>query len=485
MDELLGEADSASEFGRALAGAFHVYGPPPGPREVRKGAALPGRLPAHVHPGVQRDRDRGRCEHGARRRPHQREPRPGRQHPPSPGAADPDRKPLLARHERGRASGRRARRRGDRRGGRRGDQELPSRLHHRRQPGPRDPRDPVGGRGRSRRLSGGLTKKVGIIGASRLVATSFTALVVNMFLSRYLEPASYGTFQQAWFLSQMAIEIALLGIPIGILYFMPKLNGPERKGLLVRIVLLLAGIGVFLALLLVLTAPFVATAFRNPDLVRTLRVFALYALFVVPGIPMDAFLIAQNRHRLLGLLTIVHSVLLVAAILLPAAFGLALSAMVWGLVASGLLRAGLLVGGAASTVRGFPAVYRPGLLRRFVLYSLPVALNDLLRIVAKWLDKTIVSAYFTPEKFAIYANGAVEVPFVGILASSVSSVVLPEFSRLSEEGKREDLIALWHRAILKAGAILLPLFVFLMVLAVPFLVFLFSDAYRESAGPFR
>jgi O-antigen/teichoic acid export membrane protein len=334
-------------------------------------------------------------------------------------------------------------------------------------------------------VSGGLTRKVGIIGASRLVATSVTALAVNMFLSRYFDQATYGTFQQTWFFSQMLIEIALLGFPIGLLYFTPKLTMPERKGLFLRSLLLLAGIGAALALVLFASAPLVARSFRNPELAHTLRVFALYALFVIPGIPMDAFLIAQNRHRLLGVLTVIHSVLFVAAVLVPAALGFALSAIIWVLVAHGVLRGGLVVGGAASTVRGMPAVHRPGLLREFVVYSVPVALNDLLRVAAKWLDKNIVSAYFTPEVFAVYANGAVEVPFVGVLASSISSVVIPEFSRLSEEGKREELVALWHRAILKAGAILLPLCAFLMVLATPFLVFLFSDAYTASAVPFR
>ncbi|MFH1278336.1 MAG: oligosaccharide flippase family protein [Candidatus Eisenbacteria bacterium] len=334
-------------------------------------------------------------------------------------------------------------------------------------------------------MNGGLTKKVGIIGSSRLVATSVTVLVVSMFLSRHLDRALYGTFQQTWFFTNMCIEIALLGFPVGILYFGPKLTPGERKGFLIRVTALLALVGALLALGLFLGAPFVARTFRNPMLLGTLRTFALYALFVVPGMPMDAFLITQNRHRLLGVVTIAHSAVLVAAVFLPALLGLALSAILWSLVGYGLVRAGLLLGASAHTVAGVAAETKPGLLRAFVGYSLPVALNDLLRILARWLDKNIVSAFFNPETFAIYANGAVEIPFVNVLAGAISSVVIPEFSRLSEEGKKEEMLALWHRAILKAGAILIPLFAFLMVLAVPFLVFLFSSAYADSAGPFR
>ena len=334
-------------------------------------------------------------------------------------------------------------------------------------------------------MSGGLTRKVGIIGVSRLVATSVTVLVVNMFLSRYLDRAVYGTFQQTWFFTHMLIEIALLGFPVGILYILPKLTPAERKGFLVRLTLLLVLIGGALAAALYLLAPSIAGWFHNPRLTGTFRVFALYAFFVLPGMPMDAFLITQNRHRLLGVVTVAHSLLLVAAVLVPAGLGLVLSAMVWWIAGYGLLRGGLLVGSAFSTVRHLPTERREGIFGRFVGDALPVALNDLLRVVARWLDKNIVSAFFNPETFAIYANGAVEIPFVNVIAGAISSVVIPEFSRLSEEGKREEMIALWHRAILKTAAILIPLFAYLMVLATPFIVFLFSKTYEASAGPFR
>ncbi|MBN1825886.1 MAG: oligosaccharide flippase family protein [Candidatus Eisenbacteria bacterium] len=331
----------------------------------------------------------------------------------------------------------------------------------------------------------GLTKKVGVIGFSRMVALSLNVLVVSMFLSRHLDAAAYGTFQQTWFLTHMVLEIALLGFPVGILYFLPKMSQPMRRGFLVRAAAALTGIGALLGCLLWFGAPLVARWFDNPSLSGTLRTFAVYAFFVLPGLPMDAFLISQNRHRLLGLLTVIHAVLLVSAVLLPSLAGAALATVLWCVVGYGAVRTGLMLFGAGSTVRGVPTEYPSGLARRFLAYSLPVGLNDVLRVASRWLDKNIVSAYFTPETFAIYANGAVEIPFVGVLAGAISSVVIPEFSRLSEEGKRDELIALWHRAILKAAAILVSLFAFLMVFAPDFLAVLFSDRYRASAAPFR
>ncbi len=318
-----------------------------------------------------------------------------------------------------------------------------------------------------------------------MVATSVNVLVANMFLSRYLDRVEYGTFQQTWFLTHMILEISLLGIPVGLLYFLPKLSEGEHKGLLLRLGATLAVVGAVVAALIWAGAPAIAARFSNVALEKTLRIFSLYALFALPGLPIDSFLIARNRHARLGVITVIHSLLLVAAVVLPATLGLPLAAILWAIAGYGLVKTTLLVSGAYSTVRDATAERPAGFFRPFLAYSAPVGLNDLLRVVSRWLDKNIVSLYFTPETFAVYANGAIEIPFVNVFAGAISSVVIPEFSRLSSAGDKGALIRLWHRAILKTAALLLPLFIFLMATAPSFLVFLFSESYRASTAPFR
>ncbi len=334
-------------------------------------------------------------------------------------------------------------------------------------------------------MSERLTKKVGVIGLSRMVATSVNILAANMFLSRYLDRVEYGTFQQTWFLTHMILEIALLGIPVGLLYFLPNLTEEKQKGVLTRLSLSIVVIGAVVAAVIYSVAPFAAEQFSNPALQRTLRTFALYAFFALPGLPMDSFLIARNRHSLLAGITLIHSILLVIAIILPAIAGLPLAMILWSIAGFALVKSGLLTGGAFRSLRHVRGEVPVGFLKPFLAYSAPIGLNDLLRVLSRWLDKNIVSLYFRPETFAIYANGAIEIPFVNVFAGAISAVVIPEFSRLSKEGARHELIALWHRAILKTGALLLPLFVYLMAVAPSFLVFLFSESYRPSASPFR
>ncbi len=330
-----------------------------------------------------------------------------------------------------------------------------------------------------------LTRRVGVIGVSRLIATSVNVLVVNVVLSRALDQNLYGTFQQSWFFVQMLMELFLLGFPVAILYFLPKMTEPERKGFLSRALVILFAVGAVLGAGLWLGAPWLAAFFNNDALTASFRIIAWYALFALPGIPLDAFLITMGRHRTLGIVTILHSIFFVLAILVPLAAGLPFAALIWGVVFFGLFKSGALYGAAFHSVRGFTGQPPRSFWGRFVRYAIPVGLNDILRVVARWLDKTIVSAAFDPATFAIYANGAMEIPFVNVIAGSISQVVMPEMSKLAEGTDRARLIDLWHRVIRKTAMLLLPLFFFLFAFAGPLMVVLFSERYAASAGPFR
>lgn len=330
-----------------------------------------------------------------------------------------------------------------------------------------------------------LTRRVGMIGVSRMIATSVNVLVVNVVLSRSLDQSLYGTFQQSWFFVQMLMELFLLGFPVAILYFLPKIADSERKGFLTRSLGILFAVGTVLASGLWLAAPQLAALFNNDALAASFRIIAWYALFALPGIPLDAFLITMGRHRTLGIVTILHSVFFVLAILVPLGTGLPFAALIWGVVLYGLFKSGALYGAAFHSVRAVKGRAPRDFWRPFIRYAIPVGLNDILRVVARWLDKTIVSAAFDPATFAIYANGAMEIPFVNVIAGSISQVVMPEMSKLAEGSSRRALIVLWHRVIRKTAMLLFPLFFFLFAFAGPVMVILFSERYAASAGPFR
>ena len=96
-------------------------------------------------------------------------------------------------------------------------------------------------------------------------------------------------------------------------------------------------------------------------------------------------------------------------------------------------------------------------------YSLPLMIAGLLGVAINASDQFYVSRYFGQRVFADFANGSLELPFVGMVLSACGTVLLPVFSRLiCEDTPITELLDLWKRTAIKASYVLYPLIVVLI-----------------------
>jgi O-antigen/teichoic acid export membrane protein len=117
--------------------------------------------------------------------------------------------------------------------------------------------------------------------------------------------------------------------------------------------------------------------------------------------------------------------------------------------------------------------------------AIPTGLSNILGLINVEIDKIIISSFFAAKRFAVYANGAFDIPFLGTVSASVSSILMPEYVRLQKMGDIKGLIALWHKSIHKIALLFIPLMVFFFMVARDFITFMFSDTYAESAIIFQ
>jgi O-antigen/teichoic acid export membrane protein len=101
------------------------------------------------------------------------------------------------------------------------------------------------------------------------------------------------------------------------------------------------------------------------------------------------------------------------------------------------------------------------------------------------LHSLFVTFLFTPAIFATYAVGTYNLPFIGLITSSVSSVMVPELARCQKEGDTSRIHAVWGGSLRKMNIFFFPLFVFFFIMAHEFIVFFFTDQYLESVNIFR
>jgi O-antigen/teichoic acid export membrane protein len=97
----------------------------------------------------------------------------------------------------------------------------------------------------------------------------------------------------------------------------------------------------------------------------------------------------------------------------------------------------------------------------------------------------VVAAGCTPEQYAVYANGAFEVPVIGIVTGAITSVVMAGMSASCHAGRRDEALNLFQVSAIRSASVLLPSFAFLEFFGSELIEALYSPAYSGSAVPFR
>jgi len=328
------------------------------------------------------------------------------------------------------------------------------------------------------------TFKAAILGSGNILV-KMTSLVALAVLSRIFTKTEYGAYRQtldAYFIIAPAL---MLGLPQALYYFIPRDKEHGRRLVTSNLFLLGFTGAVFTIAIWCGGNRFLAKAWSNPALERLLLIFSPYALLALPVVSIAACLAACNRIKQLAVFNVTSRIVSFAAVI----------ALVWVRPTPAAAVTGQVIGAA---IVFFPALFlmyhatsgtqwlaTPGQMWEQIKYSIPLGLSSMLGLLSRNLDKLIVSSMCSPEAYAVYRNGAVELPVIATITSSVMAVLLPEFARMFKEDRPGQIVPLWNRAMVKCSLIIFPLMAFLMTMAREAMVVLFSKDYQASSIPFR
>jgi len=315
--------------------------------------------------------------------------------------------------------------------------------------------------------------------------TQLVTLLSLVVLARFLTQEDLATYRQTLLVYQFLAPVLTLGLPTALYYFLPREQGRERS-LVLTAVLALAGLGVLFSLFVLAGgATLLAKHFNNPGLAHTLRWFALYPVFALPLLALDACLVSRERVLWLTVFNVASRVLMMGALV---------AVCLWtrrpeALVLTHTVAMACILGPALALMwRACPpasGTFQPNLLRAMMRYGLPLGAAGILGAMTLQLPGVVVSTMCTPREFAVYSVGAFELPLIGIVTGSIATVLLADMSRLCSEGRKEEALRLFQTGALRSAVLLFPAMIFLMAAAEPLMVGLFSETYRDSAIPFR
>lgn len=319
-----------------------------------------------------------------------------------------------------------------------------------------------------------------ILTAGQLIAYAGNILV-GVILVRMISVADYGTFLQVNLVFTTIVSVAVFGLPASLFYFIPQLRQDDiRRFVLQSLFLLLMAGGVTAGVLYVGKAPL--SAFMNNGQVEGLIGYVI--LLVILGLlneTTEPILISIGKADTVAKLNIASTcgLLILAPVVLWQGFGLE------GVFMAMAAQYGFKLAVVWVHVARFPGVVWPFLRFREVVdqirYAVPIASGRVFGVVRPRVDQLMISNWYPPDMFAIYARGAFNLPVVSIVVSNVSNVLLPRFVELVKAGKLQDMFRLWQEAMKQVGLFTLPLFVFFLLYAEEVMVVLFTEAYRSSA----
>ncbi len=327
-----------------------------------------------------------------------------------------------------------------------------------------------------------LTTQAGLLAGSRAAGQIANALV-GVVVVRFLSQNEFGTFRQIYLLYATLLVLTDLGLCESLYYFLPR--QPQRNVTILRRAILATGaLQIVAGAALLGFAAQIGRFFNNPQLPSFMGLFALALGLNVMTRQWDVQLIAAQKIPLAAVVSGGFEVLkvvflLVAVILVPD-----VRSLLWAMVAAGGLKF-LAYGWYLAKEYGlFTATAPGGGASEQFSYALALGGPAILNIAATQAHQFIVGYSFLPAEYAVYSVACFQVPFIGVLATSIIEVMLVRITTARAQERYNEVRRVWNSACTKALMIFMPMAVGLAALSTPLISLFFTRRYAEAAPLF-
>lgn len=324
------------------------------------------------------------------------------------------------------------------------------------------------------------------IGIGSLCSFGFS-LISAAIISRYLTKDDYGTYKQVMYVYNTLLVVFTLGLPRAYSYFLPRVKIEEGAAIVQKLNLCFLFLGLIFSCVIYCSANLISSILNNPSLAMPMRIFSPTPVFLLPTMGLEGVLATYQKTQLSALYAIITRLVSILFIALPVVFYKADTEVAIG---------GFTISSVFICLVGFYFMYQPfrGVtqektsitLKDIFSFSLPLMFAGFWGIAEKSADQFFISRWFGEAVFADFANGSLELPFVGMVLSAGAVVLLPLFSRMvSGEIDKKEIIGLWQRSAIKAAYILYPLVAFAWFFSNIIMTFLYGEKYEDSGLYFK
>lgn len=315
------------------------------------------------------------------------------------------------------------------------------------------------------------------------ITNSAVGILLVPYLARSFEIEQYGTYSQVLLVSTLLTTVFGFGLGSLMVYLLTSKQTAEARGSAFRtsIALAVAG-GLISALVMSVGSTGISSLLQNHALKPVLPYYGFAPLIAMLTGVCSSALVYYGKTKSLGVTSVLYTLIryatLFGAIQLSTDFELLFLLLLFVDVLGLFMYSASLPRevwvGRVSVTDGIEIVRK----------GLALSGATLLGVIMLNVDGVIVSHMLGPSVFAIYKNGAFEVPFFSAVYGAIATVTFPEIASMVREGRYEELLHLKRKIVQKSALFIYPILVFLLFNARDFIVLYLSDRYALSSTVF-
>jgi len=324
-----------------------------------------------------------------------------------------------------------------------------------------------------------ITRPAALLVTGRVVGL-VASFAIGIVLARIFAPATFGTYKQFFLLYGTLYGLAQLGMAESLYYFVPRnTSRTPRYVCNALITLAVAGLACLAALYLWRTQ--IAQRLTNTALADYMGLAGLFLTFMLMSTVLEIVMVSRKKHLMAAVTYACSDIVRTLFFVVPAFAFLSLRAVFIGATTFAALRVMLVI---VAIWRQYGREFRIdfGLWKEQLSYALPFALAVGVEVIQQNYHQYVVASNFDAATFAIYAVGCLQIPLVDMIMTSTVNVMMVKMAEDASHGA--ETVALWHETISRLAFLMVPLSVFLFVIARALIVTLYTVTYSASVPIF-
>lgn len=309
----------------------------------------------------------------------------------------------------------------------------------------------------------------------RFFPTLANVLVMILF-SRQLDVATYGVYQTFWVRAYVLSTIGCLGLQ----GFLLTYNAQVVAGL-IRL-LKVRGIALILIWTILVSAAF--AYMEAGPLMLPLAIPFLFLWLYILGIISEAILSVNRRFGLMVAVNVIYTVVFLALHLAYLKEACTLRQLFINLMLITLLRLLVYLPAAVKIVRIQVAEPLGKTIQEVRSLWFHLGLYDMSQMLFRWIDKFIITYFFTTELAAIYFNGSQDIPFLPLLLGAAGSAALIQLASAEKSNEDIYIVQLLQHSSKILSSIVFPVFFFCVCFRTELFGVVFSEKYLPAVPVF-